>query len=685
MRKVAPWLLMLLVAALLVLGAVHYGPRAFAQRLFFIRVPLLSAIVLFSLPIIALSWGRNLIGNLLPVGAGGAFAITLLALLAAWVDATAASVIWNSAHARFSLPDVPPPAFLDLKNVKWSSALAVILIVVVWWKSPAGRARAGAGVLGGIGAAAAVYGLANSLPGDPTEYWLLGTVFQVLSSLFAGLGPGYVGVDGKLRSDHAFALAGFVVLLLLYTVCYLMGSRTLGRGEPKWGLLPSLAYVLILLMLLTAILSAFSFFLDRFRLPLILFVVLWTALAYFTADTDHIFFVSSPPQGGMALAAAGEGVHASLAETKGPAGGGKPAMIVVCASGGGIQAAAWTARVLTGLQEEFGESFARSIRLISSVSGGSVGSLYYVGSYDPARGVPPQDRLDAVLAAAATSSLEATAWGIACPDLLRIFVPLLVTQAHDRGWAIEQAWARALAGADDLMARRLSDWSRDVARGRRPGAVFNATIAESGNRLLLSTVDFPATPGAIIFGKDPAYAGADLSVVTAARLSATFPYVSPIARAADRAEGSPIHVEGWHVADGGYYDNFGVMTAIEWLRAVIDRYRSEVSRIAIVQIRAFPEDRPAPELHSGWIFAAAGPVKTIMKVRTSTQIARNDLEIQMLQDQYRGLIETVVFRPRDAGPLSWHLSEQELERLKRDWREDRWNRDEARKLGAWLA
>jgi hypothetical protein len=445
-----------------------------------------------------------------------------------------------------------------------------------------------------------------------------------------------------------------------------------------------LAYVLILLMLLTATLSAFSFFLDRFRLPVLLFAVLWSVLAYFTADTDHIFFVSSPPEEGMALVAAGEGVRAGLAESKARAGGGKPAMIVVCASGGGIQAAAWTARVLTGLQEEFGESFARSIRLISSVSGGSVGSLYYVESYDPAQGAPPQDRLDAILGAAATSSLEATTWGIACPDLLRIFLPFLAPQAHDRGWAIEQAWGRALAGGDDLIARRLSDWSRDVGRGRRPGAVFNATIAESGNRLLLSTVDFPATPGAVIFGKDPAYAGADLSVVTAARLSATFPYVSPIARAADRAEGSPLDVEGWHVADGGYYDNFGVMTAIEWVRAVIHRYKDEVSRTVIVQIRAFPEDRPAPEMHSGWAFAAAGPVKTIMKVRTSTQIARNDLEIQMLRDQHPGLIETVVFRPRDAGPLSWHLSAQEVERLKRDWREDGWNRGEAAKLRAWL-
>src|SRR5439155_14785155 len=61
--------------------------------------------------------------------------------------------------------------------------------------------------------------------------------------------------------------------------------------------------------------------------------------------------------------------------------GQKPVLVIVCASGGGAPAAAWTAKVLTGLQQEMGPEFIRSIRLISSVSGGALGSLYYVASY----------------------------------------------------------------------------------------------------------------------------------------------------------------------------------------------------------------------------------------------------------------------------------------------------------------
>ena len=64
-------------------------------------------------------------------------------------------------------------------------------------------------------------------------------------------------------------------------------------------------------------------------------------------------------------------------------------MIVVAANGGGIQASAWTARVLTGLEEacqpdqlDCDQDFGKSIRLISSVSGGSVGTMYFMNEYE---------------------------------------------------------------------------------------------------------------------------------------------------------------------------------------------------------------------------------------------------------------------------------------------------------------
>jgi hypothetical protein len=59
---------------------------------------------------------------------------------------------------------------------------------------------------------------------------------------------------------------------------------------------------------------------------------------------------------------------------------------VVAVNGGGIQAAAWAAQVLAGLEEACreegcGREFDEEVRLISSVSGGSVGTMYFVNEY----------------------------------------------------------------------------------------------------------------------------------------------------------------------------------------------------------------------------------------------------------------------------------------------------------------
>ncbi|PYT27550.1 MAG: hypothetical protein DMG57_17845 [Acidobacteria bacterium] len=59
--------------------------------------------------------------------------------------------------------------------------------------------------------------------------------------------------------------------------------------------------------------------------------------------------------------------------------------IAVAASGGGIHAAGWTTRVIEGLYQELPVElrapFAKSIGVISAVSGGSGGSLYVLNAH----------------------------------------------------------------------------------------------------------------------------------------------------------------------------------------------------------------------------------------------------------------------------------------------------------------
>jgi hypothetical protein len=195
----------------------------------------------------------------------------------------------------------------------------------------------------------------------------------------------------------------------------------------------------------------------------------------------------------------------------------------------------------------------------------------------------------------------------------------------------------------------------------------------------MSTLDLPSSPGSQLANRSlrglyHTDGAVDIAAVTAARLSSTFPYVTPIARA-DYA--NPQHPDdapaAWHIADGGYFDNFGVVAAVEWIRSLLratPAYVNQLHKIVIVQIRPFPETVTDPPTASqGWFHATLGPVRTVLKVRTSTQIVRNELEIQMLQGLYPGLVESVVFRPQ-AGepPLSWHLSANDQAAIDAEWK-----------------
>src|SRR5206468_4234525 len=126
-------------------------------------------------------------------------------------------------------------------------------------------------------------------------------------------------------------------------------------------------------------------------------------------------------------------------------------------------------------------------------------------------------------------------------------------------------------GADHF----LSTWRARAAAGQQPAVIFNATVPETGQRYLitnfaapdfsrqarkLADIDLPPEQAAVAF--DRSFPDHDLRVTTAARLSATFPLVTPVARPRIDDDRSRV----FHAADGGYYDNYGVASAIEWLR-----------------------------------------------------------------------------------------------------------------------
>jgi hypothetical protein len=704
--------------------------RTILQYLFLVRFQLLFFLVIAVFPVLALEGSPALLGNILAFDNSlDIFAVALSACLVAWLCGLSVTIVAKRAAERidglhplkapgwlryksalFTLPALPIYTAVftqsETETASWA-ALAVAAIALNWIHSDSRQAPS---------QSTSISPQHNLQRRGPP-----GRVIQAISNgrrwLLRRLGPGYVDAAGNIYKDHR--QLAFVAVVGLVPG-YFMGRNSFGF-ESRTNFIVAFIYLEFLLFAITYILSQMSFFLDRFRIPVLLCFVAWSIAAWGAFGSDHYFsiFASSAEQSRPLDA---EGAIENWL-TRREADGVKPILVVVSASGGGIQAAAWTARVLTGLSQQLGNRFEVSIRLISSVSGGSVGAMYFTESwFQHGRehgGAPPGGEAgDLVLRAASLSSLDGTAWGIMYPDLARVFFPMFVPPDLDRGWAIEQAWRAALLALPAVkspqsfdealqdtiqnyrqvfggrlpLGSRLSDWRAGVAAGWLPGTIFNATTIELGTPMLLATVDVPGSDGFVFGSKTGQYDGADISVVTAARLSASFPYVSPAATACYKAsisqsgclEGLDQPPTSLHVADGGYYDNFGFDSATSWLRSVLDRYQNRLAHVLIIQILAFPETPDDGNQRSGspwsrfdgWLNQLVGPAATLLSTRTKLQREANRRELDFFKKQYSNeFIKTAVFQAFREGPLSWHLSERQKRDIECDWHDHRTQRE----------
>ena len=456
-----------------------------------------------------------------------------------------------------------------------------------------------------------------------------------------GLGTGYIDYRrGRLLPGHVFALSLAIVVFAFYLAgFFILHPGRSGAADD----LPSIGYVIGVLIVACWALAGLTFFFDRYHVPTLGVLFVWLVLVGMLARTDHYFEVNGPVEPAPAASA--------------PAG----AVVVVAAEGLGLVSSAWTAEVLTGLTESLGTSFTRSLRLVSAASGASLGTVYFVDEYTRAGFGAHEARremqtvLEGVRARARAPSSGAGAWGLAYPDLARLFAPVFVPRRMDRDWARETAWRRALDQRRDEPT--LSAWRRDVANGWRPAVAFGVTVVESGERGLLATYEPPGRVRDVTSNRD-------VSMLTAARLSAAFPLVSAAARP-DTHERS-----AFHVTDGGYWDNSGIVAAIEWLEAAKP---PSPERVVFVEVRSSPRRKtPTPE-NASWLLQLSAPLRTLIGVRYEGQPFRNESALETyarLWEQRHGApLARVIFDLNDDRlPLTWNLGHAAPAQLSAAWR-----------------
>ena len=280
-----------------------------------------------------------------------------------------------------------------------------------------------------------------------------------------------------------------------------------------------------------------------------------------------------------------------------------PKLVVVATSGGGIRAAVWTAAILEGLEARIGPRFAESVRLIAGASGGMVGAGLYAANR--VRLVAPSagESLAHVLAKDSLWPLMQT---FLTRDLPSLFLPF--HRDWDRGYSLERTWHR---NAPASARGELSPWRLTFAQlreaelgGLTPSLIYSPLLVEDGRRLLISNLDLrglasehlptlslgedghlthsreQASVSAVEFFRLFPDAHTRFELCTAARLNATFPFVSPnVCLPADPPR---------RVVDAGYLDNYGSGVVAAWLgrnRAALRKY---CSGVCVLELRAFP-------------------------------------------------------------------------------------------------
>ncbi|MDJ0658625.1 MAG: hypothetical protein QNJ42_03960 [Crocosphaera sp.] len=509
---------------------------------------------------------------------------------------------------------------------------------------------------------------------------------------------------------------------------------------------PTLIYALSIILIITILIGGLTYYWDLFfdewedakksiegvqepsifqritnefrasRFPVILFLIIFSASSYGAFQVDHYFKLNESKiqitdyqkdlQTAIGMRLCPDEFKIKTHEyCESP-----QSLVIVAASGGGIQASGWTTKVLAELQGEIGKDFTKKTALISSVSGGSVGTMFYLDNLENRILSNP----DKMVKNAQEDRLGSVGWGLAFPDLFRFIglwelFPLFDknNQFFDRGYALEKSWELDLKHKNQT----LDDWYKKILQGDMPIPIFNATLVENGRRFLISpmklisgnmpdyiqAVNQPGTNGngdnikeskaldlKTLFNcgtpEDPKQC--TLSITTAARLSASFPYVSPLPRnyidygknneqdsknnifkdtekdpdnkinclnEPDNKTDKKVYKEvcikqNYHIADGGYFDNGGTFTAIERLdkflnsTEYIDKNLKphnffNIKKIVLLNINAFPEDPLQRQQQGslGYINAGLGAVGTLNSVRDATQIARNIKEADLLK------------------------------------------------------
>lgn len=354
----------------------------------------------------------------------------------------------------------------------------------------------------------------------------------------------------------------------------------------------------------------------------------------------------------------------------------KPKLIIINASGGGLRSALWTFYSLQYADSLLHGELLKHTELITGASGGMFGAAYLrelmLRKYDhKIRTLHRKSYVDNI----AKDVLNPVVFAMTVNDLfLRIEDVKIGGKKYkkDRAYALE---AKINQNTNYILDKKLMDYYLPEKEAKIPIMIFTPSIINDGKKLFISSqpisymVQSNTTDNinkhnlseGIEFRRFFNKQDADSLLFTSAiRMSATFPYVSPVVS----LPSNPVI----DVVDAGGRDNYGVETSLKFLYTFRNWISTNTSGVIILQIRDRRKQK-ADEVNSNpsLIQSISAPAQSLYDNLFSVQDLNQNSLLNYAGLWFDGKIDVVDFELRNEKPdkisLSWHLTKKEKKKV----------------------
>ena len=362
----------------------------------------------------------------------------------------------------------------------------------------------------------------------------------------------------------------------------------------------------------------------------------------------------------------------------------KPTAVFGCVSGGGQRAALWTFNALQQLDSALSGQLMNQVVAFTGASGGMIGAAYFRELY-----------LRKLEGSEINLGDEKYLKNISKDNLNPIIFSLLVNDiflrkqsfeyngyhySKNRGYAFENQLNK---NTGFILEKSLIDYKEPESKALVPMIILAPTIINDGRKLYISpqNVSYMTLANEAIDGSSEyKVTGVDflnffesqdarnLRFLTALRMSATFPYITPNIRL-----NSEPAIE---IMDAGIADNYGISDALRFLYVFRDWFSRNTSGVILLSIRDTEKDPIISRTTNPSIIQRIGaPISSVYNNLGNIQDLNNDKNIEFAGSWFNQKLNVIeiqyntssIFEGQEFININRELHEKEIERASLSW------------------